>query len=180
MAGLWNALQWGHNERDGVLIVCSNVGSDGDQRKRQSSASLAIWWRHHGMQLQHIPTTCAWFCCAWFCWDKLLQFIYICSLGVICWPCDNGLIDYCPKDSWVTLKCMGKLTGAKHPQKNRFSHEYKPRIKHTCTHDSWFIFMWLTFWSECMLTWTIFSRPRWPLIMFSACACISTFVNVWR
>ena len=67
-----DTLLWRHNERDGVSItgvpiVCSNVCSGADQRKHQSSASLAfvspvigefptqqasiaemsIWWRHH-------------------------------------------------------------------------------------------------------------------------------------
>ena len=42
------ALQWRHNERDGVssltslTIVCSTVYSGADQRKHQSSASLAF------------------------------------------------------------------------------------------------------------------------------------------
>ena len=65
------SLQWSHNERDGVSIACSIVCSSADQRKHQSSVSLAfvrrnhrwrwipftkrkcnvqnvsIWWRHH-------------------------------------------------------------------------------------------------------------------------------------
>ena len=36
------ALRWGHYERDGVSIVCHTVCSDADQRKHQSSASLAF------------------------------------------------------------------------------------------------------------------------------------------
>ena len=42
-----NSLQWRHNERDGVsnhrvFIVCSSVDSGPEQRKHQSSASLAF------------------------------------------------------------------------------------------------------------------------------------------
>ena len=46
----WSTLQWPHNERDGVShtqitggsMVCSAVCSDADQKKHQSSASLAF------------------------------------------------------------------------------------------------------------------------------------------
>ena len=66
-----HSLHWQHNGRDGVSIICSTACSGADQRKHQSSASLAfvrgihrwpvnphhkkasdienvsIWWRHH-------------------------------------------------------------------------------------------------------------------------------------
>ena len=47
-----NALQWRHNDHDGVSItsltvVYSTVCSDADQRKHQSSASLAFAWGFH-------------------------------------------------------------------------------------------------------------------------------------
>ena len=71
---LWNALQWRHNERDGVSNHRAHhslltVYSGADQRKHQSSASLAfvrgihrspmasneenvsIWWRHHELNI---------------------------------------------------------------------------------------------------------------------------------
>ena len=35
-------LRWHHNERDGGTIVCSNIYSGADQRKHQSSTSLAF------------------------------------------------------------------------------------------------------------------------------------------
>ena len=82
-----NTLQWRHNGRDGgsitgVSIVCSTVGSGGDQRKHQSSALLvlgvgnspvtgefpaqraskaenvSIWWRHHGILFSGCNTLC--------------------------------------------------------------------------------------------------------------------------
>ena len=37
-----NTLQWRHNERNNVSIVCSTFGSGADQRKLQRSASLAF------------------------------------------------------------------------------------------------------------------------------------------
>ena len=36
------SLQWRHNGRDGVSVVCSTVCSGADERKHQSSASLAF------------------------------------------------------------------------------------------------------------------------------------------
>ena len=47
-----NTLQWCHNEHNGdgvtgVSIVYSNVCSGGDQRKHQSSSSLAFVWEIH-------------------------------------------------------------------------------------------------------------------------------------
>ena len=125
----------------------------------------------NGMQLQYIPTTSPWFCCAWFWCDRLVRLIYLYSVGLICWSCYNQLIF--PKPIGWPWRIWVKLTGAMSQWNNRGSPDSKPRIMHTCLHDSW-----LTFWPECTLTWTIFSRPRWLLIVFSALACISTFVNV--
>ena len=38
----FTSLQWHHNERDGVSIVCPTVCSGADKRKHQSSVSLAF------------------------------------------------------------------------------------------------------------------------------------------
>ena len=59
------SLQWRHNERHGVSMVCSTVCSCADQRKHQSSTSLALWgeftgdhWipRTKGQQSFHLMT----------------------------------------------------------------------------------------------------------------------------
>ena len=75
---MFASLQWRQNEGDGVsnlrrLDICLSVRSGADQRKYQSSASLAyvkgihrspragnaekvsIWWRHHDIKLNANP-----------------------------------------------------------------------------------------------------------------------------
>ena len=42
VAGTLEQLRWRHNERDGVSIICWTVCSGADQRKHQSSVSLAF------------------------------------------------------------------------------------------------------------------------------------------
>ena len=76
---IWLPLQWRHDGHDGVsnislTIVYSTVYSGADQRKHQSSASLAgefpaqmasyaenvsIWWRHHVIRSQWLNWNCS-------------------------------------------------------------------------------------------------------------------------
>ena len=97
-----------------LTIVYSTVYSDADQRKYQSSASVAfvrgihrgpaqmasnaenvsIWWRHHDCVQRSIDII-SWFCCALFCCGYIINYYRHLVIRVIHFPLLRGCLTGC-------------------------------------------------------------------------------------
>ena len=133
-----------------LTIVYSTVYPDADQRKHQSSASLAfvrgiefpaqmssnaenvsIWWRHHELSLFHGPHT---FACGWLAqdhwvtsqeerWALLIHTVYAIAM-VADTPANNGRAKAISNHHADLIMHILRVTGiVVHPLNKQFSRE---------------------------------------------------------